>query len=84
MESNRSLENQTVPQQDNSIAQKILSFCKKELIWCALGMNIMIIISAIVLGSADMLLIAFMNVALLVGAMQINAWSKRKEEAEDE
>ena len=72
-----------MPQQDNSIAQKILSFCKKELIWCALGMNIMII-SAIVLGSADMLLIAFMNVALLVGAMQINAWSKRREEAEDE
>jgi len=60
--------------------QKVLSFCRRELIWGALGMNAVIVITAITLANTDMLLLAFMNIAILIVAMQINAKTRRLNE----
>lgn len=71
-------------QQDSDRYQKILSFCRKELIWLAFGMNIMLLIMAITLSNTNMLLLVFMNMGLLLASKQMNAWAKKKEEDKDE
>ena len=47
-------------------------------------MNIMLLIMAITLSNTNMLLLVFMNMALLLASKQMNAWTKKKEEDKNE